>query len=254
MREPQRQVRVVAGVLASALLLIAADCGDKSPLTTISSLSPQATPAPTATTAATARRTARTFHGQFYVTPRPDAAGQVHIEEGDTVEVNAAQIRDDTGEGLMLTVDWGDGTQETVACGPCRAQHTFAAGGLYSLKAVIADGDRTLDLTLAVKAKFCHSVSFNLAGPGAISAPCSWSRSRFCDDSPITATSASQAREACEACPGPCTDNGSSWSSPTLTSYVYATNAICPTQKPGDIAVAAGASILPCQTLDRWAP
>jgi hypothetical protein len=248
-------VRVVAGVLASALLLIAADCGDKSPLTTISSLSPQATPAPTATTAATARPTARTFHGQFYVSPRPDAASQVHIEEGDTVEVNAAQIRDDTGDGLILTVDWGDGTQETVACGPCRARHTFAAGGLYSLKAVIADGDRTLNLTLAVKVQFCHSISFTLPGEGAIRVPCNVKR--FCDDSPITATRASQARAACEGCfaPGDCTDNGSSWTSVEGTSYVYATNAICPTQKAGDIAIAGWApSFSPCATADRWAP
>ncbi len=78
--------------------------------------------------------------GVFRFTPRPtDYDHDIHIGAGDTVRVNGAEFTDPNGDPLYLTVDWGDGESNHIACGACRLEHEYRKLGIKTLIARITD-------------------------------------------------------------------------------------------------------------------
>jgi hypothetical protein len=84
---------------------------------------------------------AQTLDGSFRIKPEPNANGLIVVAVGETVIVNANDDRAaNPSETLHLIVNWGDGPNERVSCGPCRLEHAYTKGGLYLMEATIDDG------------------------------------------------------------------------------------------------------------------
>jgi hypothetical protein len=89
----------------------------------------------------------------FRVHPDPGDDGVIRVVEGENVTVNASDIASPPpAPQSFLVVNWGDGGNQRVGCGPCRMDHSYAPGR-YTLVAS-ADGlpgDRSITLTVDVR-------------------------------------------------------------------------------------------------------
>ena len=107
---------------------------------------PQPTPAPTpaATPVPVATPTPppvpnRAPTGELRFTPRPGPDGVIRFRFGTPLKVNAAQYTDPDGDPLYLTVSWGDGAHNHIACGLCRLEHLYKRENSYTLGAQVTD-------------------------------------------------------------------------------------------------------------------
>jgi hypothetical protein len=65
----------------------------------------------------------------FRVHPDPDEDGIIHVFADERVVVNATDIASrPPAPQSYLVVNWGDGPNQRVGCGPCRADHEYAPG------------------------------------------------------------------------------------------------------------------------------
>ena len=92
--------------------------------------------------------------GGFRVHPDPGDDGVIRVVDGDKVVVNATDIAPrPPAPPSYLVVNWGDGPNQRVGCGPCRMDHAYAPGR-YTLVAS-ADGlpaERSISITVEVSA------------------------------------------------------------------------------------------------------
>ena len=72
----------------------------------------------------------------FRVHPDPGDDGVIHVFTDENVVVNAADIKADPPAQSYLVVNWGDGPNQRVGCGPCRQDHGYAPGS-YTLIASV---------------------------------------------------------------------------------------------------------------------
>ena len=93
----------------------------------------------------------------FRVHPDPGDDGVIHVFAGESVAVNATDIASrPPAPQSYLVVNWGDGPNQRVGCGPCRADHSYAPGR-YTLVASAdnlqpaAGGATDRSITLAVE-------------------------------------------------------------------------------------------------------
>ena len=88
----------------------------------------------------------------FRVHPDPDDDGVIHVVSGqENVVVNATDIASfPPGPASYLVVNWGDGPNQRVGCGPCRADHDYAPGR-YTLVASLDGTDRDRSITIQVQ-------------------------------------------------------------------------------------------------------
>jgi hypothetical protein len=65
----------------------------------------------------------------FRVHPDPDEDGVIHVFTDESVAVNATDIAArPPAEQSYLVINWGDGPNRRVGCGPCRADHQYDPG------------------------------------------------------------------------------------------------------------------------------
>jgi hypothetical protein len=189
------------------------------------------------------------------------------------VHVNMCHSTDpNPGISLHFHVTWGDGSDDR---GFCRFDHTYDGSGTFSAEACVWDeipahapgACNAFTVTIEggggggghpspTPPPLCHSITATTSGTNTPVA-CPTGAVQFCASSPLVATDADQAREACEACYGvgrcvnDCGFTRSCWAgskSPTLTGFYYATIPTC--------GVTAGAIGDSCATATplRWAP
>jgi hypothetical protein len=88
----------------------------------------------------------------FRVHPDPGGDGVIRILSGENVVVNATDIASrPPAPQSYLVVNWGDGPNQRVGCGPCRQDHGYAPGR-YTLVASL-DGtasDRSISVPVEV--------------------------------------------------------------------------------------------------------
>ena len=68
----------------------------------------------------------------FRVHPDPGDDGVIHVFDDENVVVNGADIKADPPAQSYLVVNWGDGPNQRVGCGPCRQDHGYAPGQLHA--------------------------------------------------------------------------------------------------------------------------
>jgi hypothetical protein len=126
------------GAVALALALLTgcdkdSPVGPSGPPPTIAA-QPSPTPQPTSTP-----QTNQPPTGGFRINPEPQD-GVVRLEAGATLRLNASDFQDpDPDDELKLSVDWGDGTTESVGCGPCRLEHVYASAGSFACVVELSD-------------------------------------------------------------------------------------------------------------------
>jgi len=65
----------------------------------------------------------------FRVHPDPDEDGVIHVFSDESVAVNATDIAArPPADQSYLVMNWGDGPNQRVGCGPCRQDHQYAPG------------------------------------------------------------------------------------------------------------------------------
>lgn len=75
----------------------------------------------------------------FRVHPDPGDDGVIHVLEGQNVVINATDIASrPPAPQSYLIVNWGEGSNQRVGCGPCRLEHAYGAGR-YTLVATADD-------------------------------------------------------------------------------------------------------------------
>ena len=148
--------------LVAAILVTLAGCNDTGPKLIVPATpapptaTPVPTPAPTPTPSATPTPTPGPNNppeGVFKYMPPLDPDGGMHVGIGDTVHVNASRFKDPDGDPLYLTVHWGDGTSNHIACGLCRLEHAYLKFGRFELQAEVTDLNtkpvrRTIDVVV----------------------------------------------------------------------------------------------------------
>jgi hypothetical protein len=90
----------------------------------------------------------------FRVHPDPGDDGVIRVFTDENVVVNATDIKADPPAQSYLVVNWGDGPNQRVGCGPCRQDHSYAPGS-YPLVASLdgTPGDRSITLRVQVTAR-----------------------------------------------------------------------------------------------------
>jgi hypothetical protein len=87
----------------------------------------------------------------FRVHPDPDDNGVIHVFEGENVVVNATDIASrPPAPQSYLVVNWGDGPNQRVGCGPCRQDHGYVAGR-YTLVASLDGTAADWSISLVVE-------------------------------------------------------------------------------------------------------
>ena len=109
----------------------------------------------------------------FRVHPDPGDDGVIRVFTDENVVVNATDIKAPPSEPQSyLVVNWGDGPNQRVGCGPCRADHSYAPGR-YTLVAS-ADNlqpsagsgtDRSISVVVQVSPAREHGRSISADGP-----------------------------------------------------------------------------------------
>lgn len=91
----------------------------------------------------------------FRVHPDPGDDGVIRVSEDENVVVNATDIASrPPAPQSYLVVNWGDGPNQRVGCGPCRQDHGYAPGR-YTLLASL-DGtaaDRSISVVVEVSVR-----------------------------------------------------------------------------------------------------
>jgi len=91
----------------------------------------------------------------FRVHPDPGDDGVIHVFDDESVVVNATDIASrPPAAQSYLVVNWGDGSNQRVGCGPCRQDHDYAPGR-YKLVASL-DGtasDRSISVPVEVSVR-----------------------------------------------------------------------------------------------------
>ena len=124
------------------------------------------TGAPAAATAAV--KTSAVIDG-FRVHPDPGDDGVIHISADQSVAVNATDIASrPPAPQSYLVVNWGDGPNQRVGCGPCRADHSYGVGR-YTLVAsadnLPAGTDRSITVVVQVSPTREHGRPISADGP-----------------------------------------------------------------------------------------
>jgi hypothetical protein len=91
----------------------------------------------------------------FRVHPDPGDDGVIHVFSDENVVVNATDIASrPPAPQNYLVVNWGDGPNQRVGCGPCRQDHGYAPGR-YTLVASLdgAASDRSISVPVQVSAR-----------------------------------------------------------------------------------------------------
>lgn len=96
----------------------------------------------------------------FRVHPDPDEDGVIHVFTDESVAVNASDIAArPPADQSYLVMNWGDGPNQRVGCGPCRADHQYDPGR-YRLTASAdniagseAGASRSISLEVQVSAR-----------------------------------------------------------------------------------------------------
>lgn len=103
--------------------------------------SPSEIAVPAASTARGSTVTTQTLDGSFRIKPAPDANGVIVLDSGEKLIVNANDdLRANPNATLHLIVNWGDGPNARIGCGPCRLEHAYTKPGRYEAEATIDDG------------------------------------------------------------------------------------------------------------------
>ena len=109
----------------------------------------------------------------FRVHPDPGDDGVIHISADQSVAVNATDIASrPPAPQSYLVVNWGDGPNQRVGCGPCRADHSYGVGR-YTLVASAdnlqpsADSgtDRSITVVVQVSPTREHGRPISADGP-----------------------------------------------------------------------------------------
>jgi hypothetical protein len=115
-------------------------------------------------------RTSAVIDG-FRVHPDPGDDGVIHVSADVSVAVNATDIASrPPAAQSYLVVNWGDGPNQRVACGPCRADHSYAPGR-YTLVASAdnlpssSGSDRSISVVVQVSPARDKSVAVSVPGP-----------------------------------------------------------------------------------------
>jgi len=257
-----------SGAMLAMTVWVAAACVENAP-----------TPSPIVAPTSTARegergglvRAASPPQGAFRTTPAA-SADVIVVALGDPVLVNGARFTSaDPEDELKVEASWGDGTRDSVGCGPCRLSHVYGRAGSFPLVATIHNrrhvdrGEVTHAFRVIVDGPadpdpgpplFCQPIHAHI---GVIGSPtvvaCPSGAAQFCDSVPIMATSSVQAQLACQACKGaPCTNAGGSvgdawyFYASSRAFFVYNGQPFPPT------ATAAGDINDSIVTTGRWAP
>jgi hypothetical protein len=124
------------------IVLLPAGCGSNTttspqPIVT-PTVAPTAAPTPVPTPAPTPTGVNQPPTGSFRFTPAV-VSDHIQLFSDNVLHVNAARFHDPDGDKLYLTVLWGDGTSNHIACGPCRLEHQYVARGELSLVAQVTD-------------------------------------------------------------------------------------------------------------------
>jgi hypothetical protein len=90
----------------------------------------------------------------FRVHPDPDEDGVIHVVSGgERVVVNGSDIASAGPDAQSyLVVNWGDGPNQRVGCGPCRADHDYAPGRYTLVASMDGTGDRSISIEVQVSA------------------------------------------------------------------------------------------------------
>jgi hypothetical protein len=214
--------------------------------------------------------------GAFRTTPAADQ-GVITVGAGNPVTVNGARFTPgEPGDELKLEIEWGDGTHDSIGCGPCRLSHVYTGTGAFPMVARIHNrrsvdrGEVTQAFRVVVQSPddpsqgpplFCQPIHAHI---GVFGSPtvvaCPSGATQFCDTVPIVATSSAQAQQACNTClGGQCNSaNGNTFGeawyfdrpSPSVTSRSFFT--YNPT--PNYPSITAGAISDVLVATGRWAP
>ncbi|HET6897739.1 MAG TPA: hypothetical protein VFK70_05300 [Vicinamibacteria bacterium] len=89
----------------------------------------------------------------FRVHPDPGDDGVIHVFDDENVVVNATDIASrPPAEPNYLVVNWGDGPNQRVGCGPCRQDHAYGPGR-YTLVASLDGSGRSISVQVQVSAR-----------------------------------------------------------------------------------------------------
>lgn len=127
-------IRFAGRSLALCALVVSVGCAG-------SPSGPSEIAAPAASTASGSTVAAQTLEGSFRIKPAPNANGVIIVDAGEELIVNANDdLAANPNATLHLIVNWGDGPNERIGCGPCRLEHAYRRGGLFEMEATIDDG------------------------------------------------------------------------------------------------------------------
>jgi hypothetical protein len=153
-------LRLALAVPVAIVAIVSVGCGSsgRTPSSATSAGPGAAAPwwlATNSTSNASGAATSSAVVNGFRVHPDPGDDGVIRAFEGENVVVNAADLasRPPAPESYLI-VNWGDGPNQRVGCGPCRLEHGYSAGR-YTLVATADD----LQPTTAVPSSTNRSIS-----------------------------------------------------------------------------------------------
>jgi hypothetical protein len=166
-------MRRLIAIPVAILLAASAGCDSSSPTkATVTSTTPEASALWSMikfnTHAAPAGLESTAMIDGFRVHPDPDEDGVIHVFADERVVVNASDIASrPPAPQSYLVVNWGDGPNQRVGCGPCRADHEYAPGryrlvaSADNLQPSAGSGtDRSISLQVQVSSRREKSVPF----------------------------------------------------------------------------------------------
>ena len=135
-------MRRLIGIPVAIMITVAAGCDSSSPTRATESSAASATTTATVPDAsafwarvqmdppvAPADLSGTAVVNGFRVHPDPDEDGVIHVFSDESVAVNATDIAArPPAEQSYLVMNWGDGPNQRVGCGPCRQDHQYAPG------------------------------------------------------------------------------------------------------------------------------
>jgi hypothetical protein len=102
----------------------------------------------------------------FRVHPDPGDDGVIHAFTDENVVVNATDIASrPPAEPNYLVVNWGDGPNQRVGCGPCRQDHGYAAGRYTLVASLDGPSGRSITVPVEVTTRRERSTRVNADGP-----------------------------------------------------------------------------------------
>jgi len=102
----------------------------------------------------------------FRVHPDPGDDGVIHAFTDESVVVNATDIASrPPAEPNYLVVNWGDGPNQRVGCGPCRQDHGYAPGRYTLVASLDGPSGRSITVQVEVVARRERSTRVSADGP-----------------------------------------------------------------------------------------